>query len=87
MWIAVPTNVVCGLLMPLAYVGFIVLQRSRAYLGEDRPGGLGGVAWVAGMIVATLVLLGGLSTAIVKDGPGYLQRAREAFGDSPEVTP
>lgn len=87
MWIAVPTNVVCGLLMPLAYVGFIILQRSRAYLGADRPEGFGGAAWVAGMIVATVVLLGGLGTVIVKDGPGYLQRAREALGASPEVTP
>lgn len=56
-WLAVRTNILCGVLLPLAYVGFMVLQRSRAYLGPDRPAGPRAIAWLIGMGVATLTLV------------------------------
>ena len=55
-WVAVPTNIVCGLFLPAAYAGFCLLQRSRAYLGEDRPTGALGAAWLAAMLAVTLFL-------------------------------
>jgi len=57
-WVAVPTNIVCGLFLPAAYIGFCLLQRSRAYLGNDRPEGLGGALWLAAMSGVTLFLMG-----------------------------
>lgn len=56
-WVAVPTNIICGLFLPAAYVGFCILQRSRAYLGSDRPGGVTGVLWFAGMVGTTAFLI------------------------------
>jgi Mn2+/Fe2+ NRAMP family transporter len=56
-WVAVPTNIVCGFLLPAAYVGFIRLQRSRAYLGDDRPSGLRGALWLAAMAAITAFLI------------------------------
>lgn len=56
LWIALPTTVVCGFLLPLVYVAFIKMQLSAAYLGEDRPDGLKGRLWIAGMVLATGVL-------------------------------
>jgi len=56
-WVAVPTNIICGLFLPAAYVGFCVLQRSRAYLGDDRPSGRAGAAWLAAMIGVTVFLI------------------------------
>jgi hypothetical protein len=56
-WVAVPTNIICGLFLPAAYVGFCLLQRSRAYLGEDRPSGPAGVVWLASMIAVTGFLI------------------------------
>jgi len=55
-WVAVPTNIICGLLLPLVYLGFTRLQCSRDYLGDDLPGGPGGRFWLAGMCLATGVL-------------------------------
>jgi len=55
-WVAVPTNIACGLFLPAAYLGFCLLQRSRAYLGDDRPAGLLGGLWSAAMIGVTLFL-------------------------------
>ena len=52
-WVAVPTNIVCGLLLPVVYLGFTRLQRNRDYLGDDVPTGAAGRFWLAGMVVAT----------------------------------
>lgn len=88
LWVAVPTNVICGLFMPLAYVGFIILQRSRAYLGNDRPSGLRANLWTAGMIVATLALVGGLLKVLVDEAPGYVDRLTEIVAaPAPEDVP
>ena len=57
-WVAVPTNIVCGIFLPLAYLGFCLLQRSRAYLGSDRPRGVGGALWLAAMFGTTAFLVG-----------------------------
>jgi hypothetical protein len=73
-WIAVPTTVVCGLFLPGAYIGFVLLQRNRDYLGEDRPRGIKGGLWLTAMVVATLVLTASLAWFLVTQGPGYLER-------------
>lgn len=52
-WLAVPTTIVCGAMLPIAYVGFLRLSRSDAYLGTDRQRG-----WLvpAILLVATAVI-------------------------------
>jgi Mn2+/Fe2+ NRAMP family transporter len=74
LWLAVPTNVVCGFLLPLAYVGFIVLQRNREYLGADRPEGAKGRAWLLGMIVSTLTLVGFLLWFAATNLPSWFEQ-------------
>ncbi len=73
LWLAVPTNVVCGFLLPIAYVGFIKLQLSRAYLGEDRPSGVGGALWIAGMVVSTAVLVAFLGWFAWSNVPSWIE--------------
>ena len=76
LWIAVPTNVFCGFLLPVAYIGFMRLQRSRDYLGDDLPGGWRGRLWVLGMGVSTAVLVGFLSWFAWTNVPGWLEGLR-----------
>ncbi len=57
-WVAVPTNIICGLFLPATYLGFCLLQRSRPYLGDDRPSGRVGQAWLAAMFGVTAFLAG-----------------------------
>jgi Mn2+/Fe2+ NRAMP family transporter len=71
-WIAVPTNIVCGLFLPASCAGFCLLQRSRAYLGSDRPGGLGGKVWLLAMAGVTLFLAVFLAWYVVTSGPGLV---------------
>lgn len=56
-WVAVPTSIVAGAMLPLAYFGFLKLQTNRAYLGADRPAGWRLGLWIVGMGAATLVLV------------------------------
>jgi Mn2+/Fe2+ NRAMP family transporter len=82
LWVAIPTNVICGFLMPIAYVGFIILQRNRRYLGDDTPTGARGALWLGGMILATLVLVVGLVWLVVERGPGFIDSISSAIGGS-----
>lgn len=81
-WVAVPTSLIAGALLPLAYYGFIRLQLSSAYLGRDRPRGALGAAWVAAMILGTLVLGAFLVLSIAREAPGYMDRLRTLRGAS-----
>ncbi|MDG2303234.1 MAG: divalent metal cation transporter [Candidatus Binatia bacterium] len=72
-WVAVPTNIVCGLFLPLAYLGFIRLQRNRNYLGNDTPSGTTANLWLAAMSLTTLFLAAFYGWYLVSKGPGYLQ--------------
>lgn len=73
LWVAVPTNVICGFLLPFAYFGFIKLQRSREYLGDDRPSGLTGSLWLLGMVVSTFVLLAFLGWFATTKLPAWIE--------------
>lgn len=72
-WVAVPTNIVCGLFLPLAYVGFLVLQRSSAYLGDERPAGAGGRLWWLAMLAITVFLGGFLGWYAIQHAPRFLR--------------
>lgn len=65
-YLAIPTTIICGAMLPIAYIGIIILQRSRAYLGEDRPVGLRGVLATGGLVVAMGVLVTALSLYLIE---------------------
>ena len=56
-WLALPTTIVCGAMLPIAYVGILLLQRSRGYLGSDRPRGWAGVVATGAVLLAMVVLI------------------------------
>ena len=73
-WVAIPTSILCGFLLPAAYFGFILLHRSRAYLGDDVPRGFGGKVWIGSMIAGTSFLACFLVWYAVKYLPAYLEK-------------
>lgn len=72
LWVAVPTTVLCGFLLPIAYVGFLILQHRRAYLGADTPSGARGALWSIGMVVSTLVMVVFLGYYAWTSVPGWV---------------
>lgn len=73
-WVAVPTSIACGFLLPAAYLGFILLQRNGKYLGKDRPRGGRNLAVVGAMTAVTLFLVVFLGWYAITKGPGYFDR-------------
>jgi hypothetical protein len=73
-WLVVPTSLIAGALLPLAYLGFLKMQCSEAYLGADRPKGLRGTLWVAGMALAALVVIVFVALYAFDRVPGFLRQ-------------
>ncbi|GAA5483452.1 divalent metal cation transporter [Haloferula sargassicola] len=57
-FLAVPTSVIGGSLIPIAYFTFLLMMNSRRILGDQRPRGAKRVLWNTLMILAT-----GIATA------------------------
>jgi manganese transport protein len=70
-YLAVPTNIVCGVMLPLAYLAFLILQRSDRYLGKDRPRGPLAAAWLLGMSVVTAAMFAFFVWTAIRIVPGY----------------
>jgi hypothetical protein len=72
-WIAVPTNIICGALLPIAYIAFLRMHRNRNYLKDDMPTGALAFWWTAGMVLSILVLVGFLGWFTVTKAPGWIE--------------
>lgn len=73
LWIAVPTNVFCGFLLPVAYIGFIKLQGNKDYLGDDLTTGAKGTLWRVGMALSTAILVTFLSWFAWNNIPSWIE--------------
>jgi manganese transport protein len=51
-WIAIPTSAICGLMLPIAFIAFFILNNSKEYLGEDKPSGIKALVWNIAMIIS-----------------------------------
>jgi len=51
-WIGIPTSAICGLMLPIAFVAFFILNNSRKYLGDDKPSGAKAVVWNIAMLIS-----------------------------------
>ncbi len=65
-YVVLPTSAICGLLLPIAYVGWLVLNNRRSYLGEDTPVGSRALIYNAAMVMCIVVVLASVcySTAV-----------------------
>jgi Mn2+/Fe2+ NRAMP family transporter len=79
-WVAVPTNILCGFFLPAAYVGFILLQRNKSYLKDDTPTGAKGRTWIGAMICSTLFLAVFMVWFAWTKGPSYFHDLFERLG-------
>jgi hypothetical protein len=56
-WIAIPTSAICGLMLPIAYIGTFILNNKKGFLGKDTPTGGRAWAWNIGMGLAVTAAL------------------------------
>ena len=62
-WLPVVVSSFNLVMMPLAYLGFLLLQNKKRYLGEDVSRGARGMIWNVLMVLAVLVVAAG---AVIK---------------------
>ncbi|MBE3099457.1 MAG: divalent metal cation transporter [Planctomycetes bacterium] len=67
-WIGVPASAISGILLPIAYIAFFIMNNRKAYLGKDKPKGALAALWNVGMAVAILVVTANAATYV------YMQR-------------
>ena len=55
-YVVLPTSAFCGLLLPIAYIGWLVLNNKRSYLGEDVPVGNKALVYNAAMASCVFIV-------------------------------
>ena len=71
--LAVPTSVIGGAMLPIAYLSFLLLMNSKRTLGDSMPSGGKRLFWNVLMIFATCVAgFGSVWGLLSKGTPGYL---------------
>lgn len=60
-YVVLPTSAICGFLLPVAYIGWYVLNNSRQYLGDDRPAGSKKLRYNLAMLLCIVTVLASVS--------------------------
>jgi manganese transport protein len=68
-WVVLPTSAICGFLLPIAYIGWLVLNNRRDYLGDAMPTGGRALLFNAAMVLCIVVVLASVTySTLVKLG-------------------
>jgi Mn2+/Fe2+ NRAMP family transporter len=70
-WIAIPASAIALIMLPIAYIGFFLLNNSHKYLQEDMPQGRKRFIWNLAMIVTITITLVCVVFYIIKVLPSY----------------
>ena len=70
-YVILPTSAFCGLLLPIAYIGWLVLNNREDYLGDDRPRGNRALVYNIAMVTCVFTVIASVvySTSV---GLGWL---------------
>lgn len=55
-WLAIPTSITTLMLLPIAYITFLLMMNSKALMGEYMPGGRSRIVWNTLMIGAVTLI-------------------------------
>jgi manganese transport protein len=72
-WIAIPTSAISLIMLPIAYIGFFLLNNSEKYLGEDKPKGKAAFGWNLAMLIAIGITLASVAYYVITVVPGYFE--------------
>lgn len=56
-YLVLPTSAICGMLMPIAYVGWFLLNNNKSFLGEDRPSGNKAMVFNLAMVLCIITVV------------------------------
>ena len=70
-YVILPTSAICGFLLPIAYIGWLLLNNRADYLGDDMPQGSKRLRYNAAMITCTIMVLASVTYSTLV-GLGWL---------------
>lgn len=73
-WIAIPTSAIALILLPVAYIGFFLLNNSEKYMSSDMVRGSKRFWWNTGMIAAIAITLISVVYYLVRVVPTYFTK-------------
>lgn len=56
-YVVLPTSAICGFLLPIAYIGWLVLNNKQEFLGDDRPVGARRLVSNTAMVLCIVTVL------------------------------
>ena len=56
-YVILPTSAFCGFLLPIAYIGWLILNNKKDYLGDNMPTGTRAIAYNSAMVMCVVVVL------------------------------
>ena len=70
-YVILPTSAICGFLLPIAYIGWLLLNNRPGYLGQDMPVGGQRVRYNIAMVACILTVLASVTYSTLV-GLGWL---------------
>jgi Mn2+/Fe2+ NRAMP family transporter len=56
-YVILPTSAFCGMLLPIAYIGWLIMNNQKDYLGEDMPSGIRAITYNSAMALCVVTVL------------------------------
>ena len=60
-YVVLPTSAICGFLLPIAYIGWLILNNKQDYLKADKPRGRKAILFNIAMLLCILTVLASVS--------------------------
>lgn len=64
-YVVLPTSAICGVLLPIAYVGWLVLNNRASYLGDDRPTGIRALGYNGAMLLCIAIVIASVGYSLM----------------------
>jgi manganese transport protein len=74
-WIAIPTSAICGLMLPIAFIAFFILNNSKKYLGDDKPKGPKALIWNIAMVISIGVTCASIVYYLISVIPKFISQS------------
>jgi hypothetical protein len=56
-YVILPTSAFCGMLLPIAYIGWLIMNNQKDYLGKDMPSGIRAITYNSAMALCVVTVL------------------------------
>ncbi|MCR9278199.1 MAG: divalent metal cation transporter [Pseudomonadaceae bacterium] len=64
-YVVLPTSAICGVLLPIAYIGWLILNNRSSYLGVDAPTGSRAMLYNTAMVLCIAAVIASVTYSLI----------------------